>query len=110
MTFVIVGSRDATPGEDGEVTLAAGAQMSMRLWRDEQPHDKPAHRSPYETLGYVIAGRAELTIEGRTASLNPGDSYLVPANAEHGYRILERFTAVECTAPAQGRPKDFQHE
>lgn len=110
MTLVIVGSRDATPGEDGEIALAAGADMSMRLWRDEEPHDKPAHRSPYETLGYVVAGRAELTIEGQTAALEPGVSYLVPANAEHSYRILERFTAVECTAPAQRRPKDFKHE
>ena len=110
MALVIVGSRDATPSEDGEITLAAGVEMSMRLWRDEQPHDKAAHRSPYETLGYVIAGRAELTIEGQTATLNTGDSYLVPANAEHSYRILERFTAVECTAPAQNRPKNFSHE
>ena len=110
MTLVIVGSHDAIPSADGEVTLAAGAAMSMRLWRDEQPHAKSPHRSPYETLGYVIAGRAELTIEGQTAALNPGDSYLVPANAEHSYRILERFTAGECTAPAQRRPKDFSHE
>ena len=110
MALVIVRSGDATPGEDGEITLAAGADMSMRLWRDEQPHAKTAHRSPYETLGYVVAGRAELTIEGQTATLGAGDSYLVPANAEHSYRILERFTAVECTAPAQTRPKDFVHE
>ena len=110
MMLVIVGSHDATPGEDGEVALAAGAAMSMRLWRDEQPHAKSPHRSAYETLGYVIAGRAELTIEGQTATLSPGDSYLVPANAEHSYNILERFTAVECTAPAQKRPKDFVRE
>ena len=110
MMLVIVGSHDVTPGEDGEVALAAGAAMSMRLWRDEQPHAKSPHRSAYETLGYVIAGRAELTIEGQTATLSPGDSYLVPANAEHSYNILERFTAVECTAPAQKRPKDFARE
>ena len=36
----------------------------MRLWRDEEPHDKSTHRSAYETLGYVIDGRAELTVSG----------------------------------------------
>ena len=38
-------------------------------------------------------------IEGETATLEPGDSYLVPANAEHTYRILETFSAIECTSP-----------
>ena len=103
MTLVIVSSHDTGSGTDGEVQLAAGAHMSMRLWRNEEPHDK----SPYETLGYVVAGRAELTVEGQTAALSPGVSYLVPANAEHTYRIIETFTAVECTSPAQQRPKDF---
>ncbi len=110
MTLVIVSGHDAVPTGDAEVSLAAGANMSMRLWRNEQPHDKQPHRSSYETIGYVISGRAELMIEGQTASLKPGDSYLVPANAEHTYRILESFTAVECTSPPQQRPKEFQHD
>ena len=110
MTLVIVSSSETPPSAEGEVTLAAGAAMSMRLWRDEQPHDKQPHRSPYETLGYVISGRAELTIEGQTASLKQGDSWLVPANAEHTYRVIESFTAVECTSPPQMRPKDFKRE
>ena len=32
-----------------------------------------------ETVGYVIAGRAELTIEGQTIRLESGDSWLIPA-------------------------------
>ena len=110
MTLVIVSSDGAASSADGEVTLAAGASMSMRMWRDETPHDKGSHKSPYETLGFVISGRAELTVEGQTASLKTGDSWLVPANADHTYRIIESFTAVECTAPPQKRPKDFAHE
>ena len=47
----------------------------------------------------MIAGRAELTLEGQTLRLEPGDAWLVPAGAEHAYRILEPFTAVEATAP-----------
>ena len=108
MSLVIVSSNKAA-GPDGEVELAAGAHMSMRMWRDETPHRKEPTRSPYETLGYVIAGRADLTIEGKKATLSPGTSYLVPANAEHSYDILETFTAVECTSPLQDRAKDSSH-
>jgi quercetin dioxygenase-like cupin family protein len=84
----------------GQVYLTSGKRVALRLWRDEPPRaDKPAAKRDYETVGYVIAGRAELTLEGQTLRLEPGDAWLVPAGAAHAYRILEPFTAVEATAP-----------
>ena len=36
-----------------------------------------------------------------------GDSYVVPKGAEHSYRILETFSAVEAThPPAQAHGRD----
>lgn len=83
----------------GQIHLASGKRVSMRLWRDEEPQTKEPARRDYETVGYVISGRAELTIEAQTIRLEPGDSWLVPADAEHSYRIVESFTAIEATAP-----------
>jgi quercetin dioxygenase-like cupin family protein len=31
--------------------------------------------------------------------LTPGDSWVIPAGAEHRYRIVEHFKAVEATSP-----------
>ena len=95
-------------GEMGQVYLASGKRVAMRLWRDEPPTEgKPPARRDYETVGYVIAGRAELVLEGQTLRLEPGDSWLVPADAEHTYKILEPFTAVEATSPpAQAHGRD----
>jgi len=86
-------------GPEGEVYLASGKHLSMRLWRSEEPTDSEPRRRDYETVGYVVAGRAELVTEGQTVRLEPGDSWVVPAGAEHSYRILEVFTAVEATSP-----------
>ena len=95
-----ISSRTATKGPHGEVSLAAGDKVAMRMWRDEPvTDDKPSASRPYETVGYVIAGRAELMFNGETVTLEPGDSWLVPAGAEHTYKILDTFTAVEATAP-----------
>jgi quercetin dioxygenase-like cupin family protein len=95
-----VSSAHSPTGDDGEVYLASGKRVSMRLWRDEEPtQSKPARKHDYEVVGYVISGRAELVIEGQTVRLEPGDSWVVPAGSEHTYRILETFTAVEATAP-----------
>jgi quercetin dioxygenase-like cupin family protein len=95
-----VSSATSPKGEMGQICLTSGKRVAMRLWQDEPPQaDKPAAKRDYETVGYVIAGRAELTLEGQTLRLEPGDAWLVPAGAEHAYRILEPFTAVEATAP-----------
>ncbi|MDP4026381.1 cupin domain-containing protein [Methylobacterium sp. NEAU 140] len=95
-----VSAHTAAAGPHGEIGLAAGERLGMRMWRAEEPNaDKPMTTSPHETVGYVISGRAELVLGGETVALAPGDSYLVPAGVEHTYRILETFTSVEATAP-----------
>ena len=99
-TVTKVDSRHSPHGPQGEKYLASSVHVGMRLWEDEPPGDpKPAARRDYETVGYVIRGRAELTVEGQTVKLGPGDSWVVPKGAEHTYRILEPFTAVEATYP-----------
>ncbi|MBW4681726.1 MAG: cupin domain-containing protein [Microcoleus vaginatus WJT46-NPBG5] len=84
----------------GQKYLASGTTVSMRLWEDEQPGEvKPEAQREYETVGYVIKGRAELHIAGQTLLLEPGNSWSVPKGASHTYKILEAFTAVEATSP-----------
>ena len=99
-TIIKVDSAHSPRGKDGQIYLATGANISMRLWQDEQPGQPkaPAERE-YDTVGYVIAGRAELWLEGQTVILAPGNSWIVPRGASHSYRILEAFTAVEATTP-----------
>jgi quercetin dioxygenase-like cupin family protein len=88
-------------GDMGQKYLASGVGISMRLWDSMPETDDKAMRSrDYETVGYVIQGRAELHTEGQKVLLEPGDSWLVPRGAMHTYRILEPFTAVEATHPA----------
>lgn len=100
-TSVTKVSSTASPkGQMGQKYLASGKAVSMRLWEDEQPDEpKPSAQRDYETVGYVIKGRAELHIEGQTLLLEPGDSWTVPKGSSHTYKILESFTAVEATSP-----------
>lgn len=102
-----VSSERSPLGEMGQKYLASGTSVSMRLWEEEEPGEpKPEARREYETVGYVLGGRAELHLEGQKVSLEPGDSWVVPKGASHTYEILETFTAVEATSPpaeAHGR-------
>ncbi|MFP4102046.1 cupin domain-containing protein [Coleofasciculus sp.] len=95
-----VQSQHSPSGEMGQTYLVSGKSLSMRLWQDEQPSEpKPKTQRDYETVGYVIQGRAELHLEEQKIVLEPGDSWLVPQGASHTYKILEPFTAVEATSP-----------
>ncbi|WP_448187434.1 cupin domain-containing protein [Azospirillum sp. sgz301742] len=89
----------ARSGAQGQKHLASGKHVAMRLWDVGPGDDAPARKRDYETVGFVIGGRAELHIEGQVIQLRPGDSWVVPKGAEHTYRIVERFQAVEATAP-----------
>jgi quercetin dioxygenase-like cupin family protein len=102
-----VSSRYSPKGAMGQKYLASGVHVAMRLWEAEPPGEsKPLTQRDYETVGYVISGRAELHLEGQMVVLEPGDSWVVPKGSAHTYRILEPFTAVEATCPpahAHGR-------
>src|SRR5262245_14774817 len=58
-----VSARYSPRGKRGQKYLATGIKISMRLWEDEQSGKlKSSTRRDYETVGYVISGRAELAI------------------------------------------------
>ena len=107
-TITKIDSTHSPKGVEREKYLASGIHLAMRLWEDEEPGEskEPVSR-PYETVGYVLKGRAELHSEGQMVLLEPGNSWVVPKGAAHTYKILETFSAVEATTPpAQAHGRD----
>ena len=105
-TVTKIDSRHSPRGTLGQRYLASGVHVAMRLWEEEPGGETTESRREYETVGYVISGRAELALEGQTVILEEGNSWVVPPGAAHQYRILESFKAVEATSPpahAHGR-------
>jgi len=104
-----VQSKSSPRGEMGQKYLASGVRTAMRLWeREPAGEPKPISARDYETIGYVIEGKAKLDLQGQTLLLEAGDSWVVPKGALHSYTILEPFTAVEATSPpsfAHGRDR-----
>lgn len=107
-TITKIDSTHSPRGKEGEKYLASGIHVAMRLWENEEPGEQkePVSRA-YETVGYVLQGRAELHSEGQMVLLEPGNSWVVPKGASHAYKILETFSAVEATTPpAQAHGRD----
>ena len=83
----------------GQKYLASGVHVSMRLWQEEPSAGNEETKRDYETVGYAISGYSQLTLEGQTVHLDPGDSWVVPKGVAHSYKILKTFTAIEATSP-----------
>jgi len=70
-TVTKVNSDYSPTGGAGQKYLASGKSVAMRLWQESPQAHKSASKREYETVGYVIAGRAELEIEGQVIKLEP---------------------------------------
>src|SRR5437867_3428094 len=87
-TVTKVSSARSPTGAMGQKYLVSGFRLAMRLW-EEEPNDqketieKETTAREYETVGYVIRGRAELDLEGQLLELEPGDCWVVAHGARH---------------------------
>ena len=57
------------------------------------------HSHPHIQASYVAEGRFEVTIAGKTAVLETGDSFIVPADAIHGVKALDAGRLVDSFSP-----------
>jgi quercetin dioxygenase-like cupin family protein len=61
-----------------------GSQIMLNMVTIEPGAVVPIHSHENEQAGYVVRGELNLTIDGETRTLVPGDCYLAPANVPHG--------------------------
>jgi quercetin dioxygenase-like cupin family protein len=82
-------------------TLVFGEKSLLCEFRLEEGAVLPFHQHPHEQTGYLIAGRLELTIDGRTHRIEPGGSWCIPGGTLHGALALADSVAVEVFAPVR---------
>ncbi len=58
-----------------------------------------AHSHPHRQVTYVVSGSFEYCEEGEKHLLKAGDSYFVPAGAEHGVTALEDSVLIDVFTP-----------
>ncbi|QDV40359.1 Cupin domain protein [Stieleria neptunia] len=91
--------RDVKTGDMGQVYLASGKQVALRRWSEDAGGFSEVRSRDYEIVGYVIDGLLEIDLDGETAKLGSGDSWLVPEGAPHRYRVIDPVVAIEATCP-----------
>lgn len=57
------------------------------------------HSHPHVQASYVAEGRFEVTIDGKSAIVGKGGSFIVPSGALHGVKALEKGRLVDTFTP-----------
>ena len=57
------------------------------------------HSHPHVQASYVAEGRFEVTVDGKSAIIGKGGSFIVPSGAVHGVKALEKGRLIDTFTP-----------
>ncbi len=80
-------------------TLVSGKGLMICRFDLESGVQIPVHSHPHDQAGYVVSGRIEITVDGNSLELGPGDSYCAPPGVLHSARALEATIVVDTFSP-----------
>lgn len=91
-------AKDLGTGVTRRILATGGSLMTVEFHFDRGAVGA-LHSHPHEQVGYVVSGRFEFTLEGKTVTLSAGDSYYVPSGAVHGAKALEEGVLLDVFTP-----------
>lgn len=97
------GYREAVKGVAMK-TLVYGKKTLLTEFRLEAGNTLPRHAHEHEQTGYLVSGALLLSIGDETFDVEPGDSWCIPGNVEHGAKIISDSVAIEVFSPVR---KDY---
>lgn len=84
--------------------LAVGEQSMVTKMNYKTGDAVPPHSHPNEQNGYVISGRYRIQFLDYDEILTAGDSYSIPANIRHTWKVIESGEAIDVFTPPR---KDY---
>jgi quercetin dioxygenase-like cupin family protein len=82
-------------------TLVYGDKTLLTEFRLKRGKQLPKHEHIYEQTGYLVKGRITIYIGNESFEAEPGDSWTIPGNVEHGADSLEDSVVVEIFSPVR---------
>ena len=64
---------------------------SITIFAFDKGEGLSEHTTPFDAFVYLIEGKAEITISGKSHVLEGGQMIIMPANEPHALKALERY-------------------
>ncbi|MBD5544454.1 MAG: cupin domain-containing protein [Lachnospiraceae bacterium] len=103
-----MGERTIVKKEDAKKKVFKGVQLDSLAVGEKSMVTKmnyvignyaAEHTHPHEQCGYVISGKYLMTIEEKEFILEAGDSYAIPGNMPHSFKVLEAGEVIDVFTP-----------
>lgn len=91
--------REIVPGFHGR--FVHSDKLTLANWRIKQDAVLPEHSHPQEQISQVLAGELEITMQGETYRLTPGQVLLIPSGVVHSGRAVTACEVLDIFHPAR---------
>lgn len=85
-------------------SLAVGEKSMVTKMNYVAGNYATEHTHPHEQCGYIISGRYLMTVEKEEFILEAGDSYAIPGNVPHSFKVLQAGEVIDVFTPQR---KDY---
>jgi quercetin dioxygenase-like cupin family protein len=92
-------SHEIIPGFKGRFIHTE--KMTISYWTIKKGSKLPEHNHPHEQVSQVIDGTFQLTINGETKEMMPGNTAVIPSNAIHSGLALSDCHVMDIFVPAR---------
>ena len=99
-----IGYEEIAPGIKRKILAHGGNLMTVEV-HTQKGVEVPTHTHVHEQIGYIISGLYKGIIDEKESVLNPGDSYYVKPNQEHGIICLKDGVFLDIFTPQR---EDFK--
>lgn len=80
-------------------SLAVGEKSIVTKMNYIEGNFASTHTHPHEQSGYVISGKYILTINDTSYEITVGDTYAIPGNVPHSFKVIEGGEVVDVFTP-----------
>ncbi len=72
-------------------TILKSKTGTVTLFAFDRGEGLSEHTAPFDALVFLLDGKAEVTISGKSHNLNSGEMIILPANEPHALKAKVRF-------------------
>jgi len=75
-------------------TLINKKAGTVTLFAFDESQGLSEHTTPFDALVYLYDGKAEITISGKTLTIEEGEMVMMPANQPHALKAVKKFKMI----------------
>lgn len=75
--------------------------MTLAYWNIKEGAILPEHTHPHEQVVNVIEGELDMTVNGESNILTPGEVFVLPPNIPHGGKALTPCKVIDVFHPVR---------